>query len=200
VPPPNAIRRAALLDAAIQVLARGGTKGLTHRAVDLEAGEPPGTTSRYFRTREALLSAVVTHATAIQLHQLDTAASGPAAAPTVEQVVEILTGAVQAAVSTDQARHLAMAELFLEGTRCPGLQPRLTSTMTAMLPSLRKLLSAANLRDDRDQVVSLVALLNGLVFTMMTTPLSAFGVTNPGPLIRHAIRALIEPADSSSNE
>src|SRR5687768_11877636 len=56
--PVNQARRDRLADAAIEVLARLGARGLTHRAVDAEAGEPPGTTSRYFRTREALMSGV----------------------------------------------------------------------------------------------------------------------------------------------
>ncbi|HEY1322382.1 MAG TPA: TetR family transcriptional regulator C-terminal domain-containing protein [Streptosporangiaceae bacterium] len=43
-------------DAAIAVLAGQGARGLTHRAVDRAAGLPPGTTSNYARTREALLT------------------------------------------------------------------------------------------------------------------------------------------------
>jgi AcrR family transcriptional regulator len=43
-------------DAAIAVLADQGARGLTHRAVDQAAGLPPGTTSNYARTREALLT------------------------------------------------------------------------------------------------------------------------------------------------
>ncbi len=47
-------------DAAIAVLAEQGARGLTHRAVDAEAGVPPGTTSNYARTREALLTLTLT--------------------------------------------------------------------------------------------------------------------------------------------
>lgn len=53
--PRDSSRRDALSDAAIRVLARAGAHGLTHRAVDAMAGVPVGTTSRYFRTRAALL-------------------------------------------------------------------------------------------------------------------------------------------------
>lgn len=52
-------RRDALADAAIAVLANKGGRGLTHRAVDSAAGLPEGSTSYYFRTRQALLTAVV---------------------------------------------------------------------------------------------------------------------------------------------
>src|SRR5690606_33148997 len=52
----NDARRQALADAGIAVLAREGSRGLTHRAVDSEAGVPVGTTSNYFRSREALVT------------------------------------------------------------------------------------------------------------------------------------------------
>ncbi len=49
-----------MADAAIAVLADHGARGLTHRAVDQAAGLPPGTTSNYARTREALLTLTLT--------------------------------------------------------------------------------------------------------------------------------------------
>ena len=50
----NPQRRDLLADAGLLVLARAGARGLTHRAVDQEAGVPVGTASNYFRTRDAL--------------------------------------------------------------------------------------------------------------------------------------------------
>src|SRR3954466_10607656 len=52
-------RREQLLDAAITVLGERGIHALTHRAVDAAAGLPAGSTSNHFRTRDALLNAVV---------------------------------------------------------------------------------------------------------------------------------------------
>jgi len=51
-------RRRELCDAAIQVLAEHGSRGLTHKQVDETAGMPDGTTSYYYRTRAALLCGV----------------------------------------------------------------------------------------------------------------------------------------------
>ena len=51
-------RRRDLCDAAIQLLAEDGAKGLSHLKVDRKADVPDGTTSFYFRTRSALLRAV----------------------------------------------------------------------------------------------------------------------------------------------
>src|ERR1700741_3753596 len=55
--PNPAERRRDLCDAAIQLLADDGAKGLSHLKVDRKAGVPDGTTSFYFRTRSALLRA-----------------------------------------------------------------------------------------------------------------------------------------------
>lgn len=51
----NQQRRDLLRDAAIEVLASAGMRGLTHRAVDDEAALPPGTAKNYYPTRDALL-------------------------------------------------------------------------------------------------------------------------------------------------
>src|SRR5690606_3757177 len=53
----NPERRDRLGDAAIEVLASEGSRGLTHRAVDQRAGLPTGTTANYYRSRESLLTA-----------------------------------------------------------------------------------------------------------------------------------------------
>src|SRR5919202_6967900 len=52
-------RRERLLDAAIQLVGVQGLTALTHRAVDAAARVPTGTTSNYWRTRQALLDALV---------------------------------------------------------------------------------------------------------------------------------------------
>ena len=55
--PTNPERRTQILDTAIDILCDDGVGGLTHRQVDTRACLPAGTTSNYFRTRQALLEA-----------------------------------------------------------------------------------------------------------------------------------------------
>lgn len=55
----NPARRAALLDAAIEVLAAEGSRGLTLRAVDAKAQVPVGTCSNYFANRAELLRQIM---------------------------------------------------------------------------------------------------------------------------------------------
>ena len=52
-------RRPLIADSAIDVLADGGARALTHHAVDRAAGLAAGSTSYYFRTRDALVAAVI---------------------------------------------------------------------------------------------------------------------------------------------
>src|SRR3954451_17005794 len=57
-------RQEQLLTAATHVVARGGLRGLTHRAVDAEAGLPEGSCSAVMRTRLALLTRLTEYVTA----------------------------------------------------------------------------------------------------------------------------------------
>ncbi len=52
-------RRQRIAEAALEVIARDGGRGLSHRAVDAELELPVGSVSYYFRTRQALLDAAV---------------------------------------------------------------------------------------------------------------------------------------------
>jgi len=106
-------RREQVLDAAIQVLGTGGSRGLTHRAVDDAARVPTGSTSNYFRTREALISGIVERLEARD-HE-DWARVGPAAAPSsVTDLARVLAQLVIIATTTDRVRTQARYALFVE--------------------------------------------------------------------------------------
>ena len=74
-------------DAAITVLADHGARGLTHRAVDQAAGLPPGTTSNYARTREALLTLTLTRIAELDLAEAAAGVAGSGLADDVAQMV-----------------------------------------------------------------------------------------------------------------
>jgi DNA-binding transcriptional regulator YbjK len=128
----------------VTVLARDGLRGLTHRAVDVEAGLPGGSTSNCFRSRSALLKAVVA-----RLEELDLAAltsgpqpdvtSMPAVAAYLAGNVKVMTSrrhvratrarlallldeTARAAMDAGHHRFLEMLEVVLEegGHRDPG--------------------------------------------------------------------------------
>src|SRR6185437_14508892 len=95
-------RRRDLCDAAIQLLADRGAKGLSHPQVDRQAGVPDGSTSYYFRTRDALVHAVAERVAELDLADLlsvtDVHANTPmspqrAASKLAAVVMKSLTGA-----------------------------------------------------------------------------------------------------------
>ncbi|MFC4373182.1 TetR/AcrR family transcriptional regulator [Nocardia halotolerans] len=115
-----ATKREQVLDAAIEVLGTGGSRALTHRAVDRAADLPPGSASNYYRTREALLCGV-----AERLEQRDhtdlTALNrlfGPA---TVEHLIAALTLFLTHATTTDRVRTQARLALLGESQAVPAL-------------------------------------------------------------------------------
>lgn len=55
------LRRLEIVQAALDVLANEGSRGITHRAIDGYLKKPLGTTSNYFRRRNDLLAAVAVH-------------------------------------------------------------------------------------------------------------------------------------------
>ncbi|NMM91713.1 TetR family transcriptional regulator [Rhodococcus sp. SRB_17] len=54
-------RRTLIAECAVVIIADQGPRALTHRAVDHSLKLPAGSTSYYFRTREALLEAITLH-------------------------------------------------------------------------------------------------------------------------------------------
>ena len=70
-------RRRELCDAAIRVLAEHGSRGLTHGQVDRGAGVPDGTTSYYYRTRDALLRGVGKRVAEIDIANLQSVIDAP---------------------------------------------------------------------------------------------------------------------------
>ena len=116
------LTRAELVaDAAVTVLARDGLRGLTHRAVDDEAGLPHGSTSNCFRSRTALLEAIV-----LRLEQLDLAAltAGPQPDPaSLPAVVAHLATKVELMVSARHERATrARLALLLDETAAPAME------------------------------------------------------------------------------
>ncbi|MEU6487279.1 TetR family transcriptional regulator [Streptomyces sp. NPDC046887] len=165
----NPARRAALLDAAIEVLAREGSRGLTQRAVDKEAGVPVGTASNYFRNRDELL--VQTGARVYE--RLD-----PGEDALAEQLAPVRDAASYAAlmrqtvarITAFRSGYLALLELRLEATRRPGLRTLLTERVRADVDANVARHGDAGLPGDATGVLLLYLAMNWLVVEELTLP------------------------------
>jgi DNA-binding transcriptional regulator YbjK len=182
--PPNPERRAQILDAAIGILADVGVGGLTHRQVDDRAGLPAGTTSNYFRTRQALLEA--TAARTVDLHwQRVEALQAAIGSLTRDGVKALITRMISD--PDEQARRYTLArfELFMEGTRRPELRPFLTELQTAAVKSATLIFEAAGFTPTAQQMDQLSRLLNGYAFSTLTIP----SADNPAALVDRLLSA-----------
>ncbi|MCX5208393.1 TetR family transcriptional regulator [Kitasatospora sp. NBC_00240] len=135
----NRNRRDSLRDAAIEVLAEAGGRGLTHRAVDATAEVPAGTTKNYFPTRDALLAAVADRC--VELYR-DVPRPAPADRAGLAAMLRAL---LENVAGPGRARMLAYLELRAEATRRPHLAALLDTVAIADFTAFEDAQSAAGL-------------------------------------------------------
>jgi DNA-binding transcriptional regulator YbjK len=114
-------RREEALAAAVLLLGDRGMRHLTHRAVDERAGLPAGSTSNSFRTRDALVAAVITHLATRERAVWEASAAAfrpdsPAA------LAEALTAFCRRMTGPDRVLTLARYAVFVEAAVQPGLR------------------------------------------------------------------------------
>ena len=156
-------RRTLIADATIATIARDGMRGLTHRAVDKAAGLPEGSTSYYFRTREALLFAALA-----RMAELDTADIGelPDAGglADLDRLTTLLATVLRRWLTTGRDRTLARYELSLESTRRPELRAKMTEYGSGFRALNETMLAAAGAREARRRAHALVSFIDGVLF------------------------------------
>ncbi|MFE7072080.1 TetR/AcrR family transcriptional regulator [Streptomyces sp. NPDC057620] len=165
----NPQRRAALVDAGVEVLAREGARGLTFRAVDAEAGVPVGTASNYFTGRDDLLRQIDA-----RLHER--------LAPDPEVMAELLKAPRDRALVTafmhdlmaraqrDRTGYLGLLEMRLEATRRPELRASYTKTVRADLEYGMEFHRTAGLPGGDETVTILYVAMLGLILEHLTLP------------------------------
>ncbi|OZM74983.1 TetR family transcriptional regulator [Amycolatopsis antarctica] len=165
----NPARRAALVDAAIEVLAHEGARGLTFRAVDAQAAVPAGTASNYFADRDDLLNQAGRHIH-VRLAPEESALAELMDAPRSRELVYRLMRDLVARMLGDRAGYLALLELRLEATRRPALRAALTRTLRENLKRNVDFHREAGLPDDGDTVLRLYFSITGLLVEYLTAP------------------------------
>jgi DNA-binding transcriptional regulator YbjK len=165
----NVERRAALVDAAIEVLAQEGARGLTFRAVDTQAEVPVGTASNYFANRDDLLTQA--GGRIYERLQPDAATmalsrSGPRDRDRMVELLRELVGRV----SGFRSGYLALLELRLEATRRPALRAVLTERIRADVAENVAYHLGSGLPGDEETVKLLYLALNWLIVERLTLP------------------------------
>lgn len=180
-------RQEQLADAAIEVLGAYGLRRLTHRAVDVEARLPAGSTSNYFRTRHALLTAVLRRMSA--LDRADWRQLTESVAPRdAADLAGLLTRFVANALGPGRHRTLARYALCVEAVSRPDLQEELRRGNAEIVgwasPWMRRIGSPAPERDCR----LMLDYLDGVMFHQVAFADPTF---NPEPGIRIVLGRLV---------
>lgn len=149
-----------LLDTAIEVLAAEGLRGLTHRAVDAHAGLSAGSTSYYYRTRMALLEAVLGRVLAFDVERMEAlppvAGDRAAMVESVTQVVRFLTG-------PGRAQLVARLELTMDAIRRPDLRRLMDGAQGKIAELTRPVVAGLGSTDPERDTALLLTLIDGLL-------------------------------------
>ncbi|GAA2319025.1 TetR family transcriptional regulator [Streptomyces kunmingensis] len=165
----NPERRAALVDAAVEVLAAEGARGLTFRAVDTAAAVPTGTSSNYFANRDDLLRQIdswLHERLAPDPNVVEELLKRPRDRNLVVAFMHDLMGRVLA----DRTGFLAMMEMRLEATRRPELSASLRKSLRGDLDFGIAFNTESELPGGAEEITLLYLGMLGLILEQLTMP------------------------------
>jgi len=157
--------------------------------VDQSAGLPQGSTSYYFRTRQALLQATVEWLGELSIADLTGFRALTQSRPTdIEQVATAIARVLSGWLTVDRDRVIARYELSLEATRRPELRAALITSGAALRAAAADLLATIGARDPKTAAGPLVACLDGLLFDQI----AGAGEPLSEEALRHAVADLLQ--------
>ncbi|HEU4422414.1 MAG TPA: TetR family transcriptional regulator [Pilimelia sp.] len=171
-------RQHDIVDAAISVLGRHGSRRLTHRAVDAEAGLPTGSTSNYFRNRDALIAALVDRFAAREqaAWQAIAARASPA---TADELATALARFAVEATGPNRVVTVARYAIFVEAALRPDLQRQLAATADRIRDWGAQWLHAVGSTDPRRDAQIVLNQLDGLLLHQLAFPDPGFDPAGP---------------------
>jgi DNA-binding transcriptional regulator YbjK len=176
-----------VLDAAIQVVGEGGLRALTHRAVDVSAGLPIGSTSNLYRSREALLRAMIDRIVTVEGEGW-THLAAELQPTTVDELADALVALVVMVTGPARALSLARYALFVEAARDDELQQRVGEAAAVVAAWSEEWLVAIGSTDPVDDARIVMAFLDGVILHRLSYPDPAWDVAG---LLRRLLRTLV---------
>jgi len=187
-------RRGAILDAAIEVVARDGVGAVTHRAVAAVAGVPLAATTYYFASKLDLLLEAFHHLTEQRMRALDEALAILPPRMSPEVAAAGWAHALAENLRTEPARVLSEFEMHLEASRRAELRDihrrwerKAMDYFTASMTSL------GSPHPEADAALVLAAL-TGLEIGELANPTPHVERDLLAPLLRRLLHALVPPA------
>jgi DNA-binding transcriptional regulator YbjK len=168
--PSRSPRMELLLGAAVHVVAGQGLRGLTHRAVDRQAGLPEGSCSAYLRTREALLDGVTEYvAEHVKAHCRELADELALTEPDIEHAAGTVTRAILRWVGQREIL-VARLELTIQASRDPRLAATMASLRRELVDVVTGILSARGASGGAAVAETLVASFDGVLIGALLRP------------------------------
>lgn len=165
-------RRERIAQAAMELVAEGGSHALTHRRIDRRLDLPEGTTSNYARTRRDLIRMVAERIASIA------ELTDPQAPPprTVDEATQQLVEAFEHVAARGVDIRARMA-LTIDCQDDPELHTLLTTdspVRATILRQAQQLLDDLGVPDSTQRASDLVAIMNGLFYDRLI----GYGVRN----------------------
>jgi hypothetical protein len=155
-------RRAAIAAAAVELVAEGGSRALTHRSIDRRLGLPEGTTSNYARTRRALVRMVIDQVAAIA----DLRGGNPPLPTVVSEAVTQLVAALEVTVArgTDTRARMALSIDCLEDPELHELLTTESPVRVKLLDEAQRMLTSLEVPHPERCAVDFIGIMNGLLY------------------------------------
>ncbi|MFH9392584.1 TetR/AcrR family transcriptional regulator [Streptomyces sp. NPDC017413] len=191
----NPDRRDRLRDAAVEVLAGEGGRGLTHRAVDRAAEVPPGTAKNYFPTRDAVLRAAAERC--LEQYLALTARLAATPGPTDrESLTALFRSLLENVAGPGRSRLLAVLELQAEATRRPWLSAILDPMASGDFVGMELAQRAAGLPVTPQRAAVVTLALHAAIPHLLTNgpaTLAASGLDDVDRFVRDLLDAVYPP-------
>lgn len=179
-------RMELLVRAALRVVAEHGLRGLTHRAVDREAGLPEGSCSAYLRTRKALVLALTAYVAGSLTDDVERLAADLSSCPLAEDQATSAVTEFFMRWLDERELLLARMELSLESSRDPDLAALLATNRERLIGLVGSILAARGKEHSAARAETLVASFDGILFGALPRP-----AAERRPFVQRSIEVLI---------
>ena len=164
-------RRRELCDAAIELLAADGARGVTHLRVDRRTGFPDGTTSFYYQTRAALLRGAIDRVIELDVADFTEALDATGDGEVDSLLSRLAEQAMRTAVEPERSR--ARFELIMIASRDPelgtvfdGLMDRFVAISEAAVAQVQPVGTTPDRELIKEQAFAVVTFLGGFLFRL----------------------------------
>lgn len=161
-------RRAALLEAAVEVIAETGVASATHRAVAARAGVPLSTTSYFFASIDELIAEAMQIVAERLIARIEQAAEEMSRNPvSLDEALDRFLALVNDVRQVDNA---AQFEIYLQSAHRPELQAVAHHMMISFERAGEVALRAAGVARPADAARAVVALIDGFALHRLAWP------------------------------